>query len=247
MDIKLFVFLELIRIGETKSLNLIGKISNIFPEGTSHAWELYIPALAKALNAEALINLFKGLVICEKELQWKCGSTTPAAHYYHHIGELGLDPDYSLADWAFQLSDNQYIPFGFIRRGNKTAYEYVQWREDLYGRLAREKEAKKERKRLQLERAKKIADEKKKRVDGIHALYSNIMGMSTSKQVAAIVADRQQLIYFYMPVIVSLLKRTDVTKGELDKLLTKLIEMKATPFRRKVTKLIEDKINSLTS
>lgn len=122
------------------------------------------------LNNEELIYYFKGLVIIEKELG-SCGSTTPAARAYWEIENRHLDRDYSLADWAFQYSDNEYIPFGFIRHGEQSAYEYIQWREDLHRRLIQEKIDKEERKERQLERAKKL---KKRKGNEINNVASSI-------------------------------------------------------------------------
>lgn len=86
------------------------------------------------LNGWELISFFKGLVIIEKELG-VVDSTTPAVRAYREIEKRNLDLDYSIADWAFQYSDNEYVPFGFIRNGAQTAYEYIQWREDLFNRI----------------------------------------------------------------------------------------------------------------
>lgn len=239
------VYSELILIGETNSLKNKDVILKNFPIGSSEPWKLYNSTLTTHYSPNELISLFKGLVICEKELQWHCGSTTPAAHLYQDIKNLGLDPDHSLADWAFQFSENEYIPYGFIRHGEKTAYEYLQWRENFHKRVYQERISKEERKRLQLERAKKIAEEKKERDADIHDYYSRVMGLTPREQVDVIISDQQHLFYFYMPIIDSLLNRKDITTDDLEKLLFKLEDMKETPFRKKVANRIVEKLQSL--
>ena len=102
--------------------------------------------IVSKLTDSELLDYFKGLVIIEKEIG-SYGSTTPVARAYSEIENRGLDSDHSLADWAFQYSDNEYIPFGFIRHGERTAYEYIQWREDFHNRLIQEKLNKEERKK----------------------------------------------------------------------------------------------------
>lgn len=246
MNLDASVYLALIHIGETNLFDNKEKILKFFPIGSTDAWQLYNDQLIDLFTHNEIISLFKGLVICEKELQWHCGSTTPAAHLYQDIKRLCLDPDYSLADWAFRISDNEYIPFGFIRHGEKTAYEYLQWEEDFHKRITQEQVAKKERKRQKLERAKKIAQEKKDKEIAIHEYYHQVMKLPPNEQVDLIVTDKQHLIYFYMPIINSLMKREDVTKDDLDKLICKLREMKVTQFCKKVIKLIVNKKNSIS-
>lgn len=244
MNLYSSTYLDLIHIGETSSLDYKEEILKYFPIGSSAAWQLYNENLTQHFTHNEIISLFKGLVICEKAFQWHCGSTTPTAHLYQDIKRLGLDPDDSLADWAFKLSDNEYIPFGFIRHGEKSAYEYLQWREDFQERVAQEYISKKERKRQQLERAKKIAQEKKEKELSIHEYYSRIKNLTSKEQINIIVSDEEHLVYFYVPVIFQLLKREDISKNDLEKLLCKLTEMKETPFRKKVTKLIVEKMAS---
>ena len=240
------VYLELIEIGRNGKLKNLSKLRVLFPPKSSNAWVLYDKTLVQKYNSIDLLNLFRGMVICEKELKWHCGSTTPAAHLYQDIIHRNLDPDYSLADWAFQYSDNEYIPFGFVRHGERTAYEYIQWREEFHNRLIQEKIDKEERKKLQLERAEKI--EKAKRENDKHnrQLYQKIMGLSPEEQISYILSDNKHNIYFYMPIIIGLLNNRLVTLHDLEKLLEKLKCMKKTPFNKKLVKQIIQKINEIS-
>lgn len=239
------IYNELIYIGETGKIEDGGEIVKNFPTTSCYAWKLYNNDLIKCYSGNELINLFKGLVICEREFQWHCGSTSPAAHLYQDIEILGLDADYSLADWAFQFANNEYVPFGFIRHGEKTAYEYIQWREDFHSRVLLEREAKKARKKSQLKRAKKIAEEKKEKDKANHEYYQSIMILPPNIQVETIVSDERHILYYYMPVINTLLNRNDVTIEDLEKLISELRLMKRTPFNKKVIKLIHEKITSI--
>ena len=235
------IYKELISIGKKGKLDKLPKLADSFPPTSSDAWLLYDNSLSTKYESNDLISLFRGLVICEKELRWHCGSTTPAAHLYQDINNLGLDQDYSLADWAFQYSDNEYIPFGFIRHGEQTAYEYIQWREDLHSRLIQEKIDKEERKERQLERAKEIEKRKRERDRQRRQLYQKILEMPPEEQVEVILSDDKHLVYYYMPVIRELLNNNSATLQDLGKLMSRLITMKDTPFSKKLIKQIKKK------
>lgn len=192
---------------------------------------------------DEIIYVFKGTVICEKYFG-SCGSATPASRIYDEIRQRGLDPDYALADWAFQYSDNEYIPFGFIRHGEMTAYEYIQWREDLYSRIAQEQLDAQNRKAQQLKRAQEIS-EKKKQTDALaHNLYQKIMCLSPDEQIQYIVNDTAHNILFYMPVIHGLMGRTDVLQQDWEILLQRLSQLKVTPFNKRLIKNITSKLHN---
>lgn len=236
------IYSELIRIGEKGKLEHMPKLAAIFPLKSSNAWKLYENNLAQKYNSVDILNLFRGLVICEKELKWHCGSTTPAVQLYQDIKNLGLDPDHSLADWAFQYSDNEYIPFGFIRHGEQTAYEYLQWREDFHNRIKQEKLDKEERKKKKLERANLIAEEKKRRDAANKKYYQEIMQLPLKEQIDIILKDDKHIIYFYMPVIYNLLDSDNVEKDDLLKLSFKFGERKMTRFNKRICKLLHYKL-----
>lgn len=181
------------------------KLEVYFPKKSSKAYHIYDSLNIDTIPDSILIYLFKGLVISEKELSQHCGSTSPSIHVYQHINSRNLDTEYTLADWAFQYSDNEYIPFGFIRHGEKTAYEYIQWREDYHNRLIQEKLNKEYRKERQLERAKRIAQEKQLKDKANHEYYERLMKLPPHEQVETILSDKQHVLYFYMLVIYQLL------------------------------------------
>lgn len=192
-------------------------------------------------NDDEIIYVFKGTVICEKYFG-SCGSATPASRIYDEIRRRGLDTNYTLADWAFQYSDNEYIPFGFIRHGEKTAYEYIQWRENLYARIAQEQLGAQNIKAYQLKRAQEIS-EKKRQTDALaHNLYKKIMNLPPNEQIRYIVDDTTHNILFYMPVIHGLMGRTDVLQQDWEVLLQCLSQLKVTPFNKRLIKNISSKL-----
>ena len=228
-----------IRVGLNSKIEDMNELTNLLNLESFYYWgDQFMTA---RLNDSELLDYFKGLVIIEKNIG-SCGSATPAAGAYWEIEYRHLDGDYSLADWAFQYSDNEYIPFGFIRHGEQSAYEYIQWREDFRNRLIQEKIDKQERKRLQLERAKKIEKEKGERDTQRRQLYQKIMEMPPEDQVNTILSDDKRIFYFYMPVILNLIENDRVKIEDLDKIIRRLCEMKQTPFCKRLAKRIHEKI-----
>ena len=118
-----------------------------------------LPASWEFLKDEELIPFFKGLVILEE--YWfshgeHIGSTTDTKFVYKEIHNRGLDDSFALANWAFQLSSNPYVPLDSgNRHGAKTVYELFEWEKAYKERLHKEKEdsyiLKEEKKRLKAE------------------------------------------------------------------------------------------------
>ena len=236
------IYDELITIGEIGKLENLPKLATLFPPEGSNAWGLYENTLFHKYNSADLINLFRGLVICEKELKWHCGSTTPAAHLYQDIKNRGLDPDYSLADWAFQYSDNEYVPFGFIRHGERTAYEYIQWKEDYHNRIIQEQIDKEGRKKRKLEGARKIQEEKRNIDNANRELYAQIQKLTPEKQVETILSDSEHNILFYLPIINSLIDSSSVSQTILKPIVDRLQTLKPTPTNKKLINQILSKV-----
>jgi hypothetical protein len=118
-----------------------------------------LPTSWVCLKDEELIPFFKGLVILEE--YWfshgeHIGSTTDTKFVYNEIHNRGLDDSYALANWAFQLSSNPFVPLDSgNRHGAKTVYELFEWEKAYKERLQKEKEdsfrLKEEKKRLKAE------------------------------------------------------------------------------------------------
>ena len=113
----------------------------------------------KELNDTDLISFFKGLVLAEEF--WfsngeHIGSTTDTKFVYNEIRDRALDNDYSLGNWAFQYSSNEYVPVDSgNRHGAKTIQELNQWWRDYDSRNKADQEAaikrKEEKRRLKAE------------------------------------------------------------------------------------------------
>jgi hypothetical protein len=183
-----------------------------------------------------VISVFKGLVICEKLLKWKCGSTTPAARVYQYIESRGLDPEYLFADWAFQYSDNEYVPFGFMRHGEKTAIEYFQWRQDYEQRLFTERVNADNRRKEKIKRVLQISAMKKAEDSKRREYYSELMQLPYAQQLDVMCNDKEHSLLFYVPVIEHLRKQPDVPQVIFDVLIKELSSLKSTPYNRKLIK-----------
>ncbi|HEY5533732.1 MAG TPA: hypothetical protein VIL99_02150 [Ignavibacteria bacterium] len=67
------------------------------------------------LKDEELINLLKGAVFIERELNWLGGSVAAGVWIYRNIRKRNLDKDNKIADWIIKNTKNDYLPFGSLR------------------------------------------------------------------------------------------------------------------------------------
>ena len=224
-----------------RAIGLGVKCVSPYEESFFHLVINNVQDLCSITNDEDIIYVFKGTVICEKHFG-SCGSATPASRIYNEILRRGFDTNYALADWAFQYSENEYIPFGLRRHGEKTAYEYIQWREDLHARIGQEQLEASNRKMQQLKRSRKI-QEKKRQTDALaRNLYQKIMNLPPKEQIHTIVNDSERNILFYMPVINVLMNRSDVSHQDWRVLLRQLFQLKVTPFNKRLINKIGSKL-----
>ena len=166
-------------------------------------------------------------------------STSQGAHLYQIISSKRTDKDNELATWAFEYSDNEYVPFGFRRHGEKTAHEYLQWREDYHKRLIQEKLDSENRKIKKMARAQEIKKQKDIKYVKNRETYPKIIQMVPNKQVEYIVNDNHHNILFYMPVIKHLFNADKIDPEILEPILAKLSNMAPTPFNRRLIKRIK--------
>lgn len=153
-----------------------------------------------------------------------------------------MDNNYSLANWAFQYSDNDYIPFGFVRHGEKTAFEYVQRRNEHNRRLLKEKNDAANKKEHRLKRANQIISQKSMRDAENRGIFEAIKQLPAHQQIEIIIDDPNYQVLYYMPVISTLLHREEVEKSSWLLLLHRFQEMDATPFNLRMIKVIKEKI-----
>jgi hypothetical protein len=108
-------------------------------------WE----TIAENLSRSDLENLFRGLVIAERELKWIGGSAAAGIWVFRIYEQLFKDTSVELANWALKnRGSNRYIPFG----GYTHATSYDAWvtenqvKEGRYGEHLREQQCQQEAK-----------------------------------------------------------------------------------------------------
>lgn len=80
--------------------------------------------IAESLSKSDLENLFRGLVIAERELKWLGGSGASAIWIFHVYQKRFEDASIELANWALtNRGRNSYIPFG----GRTDVNSYDEW------------------------------------------------------------------------------------------------------------------------
>lgn len=81
-------------------------------------------------NDSDLINVLKGFILVGRSIGWQGGSVDGAIWIYRLIQRKGLDPDYSIADWALKNSSNEYVPFGSSYYGERNIEAYFTFQEE---------------------------------------------------------------------------------------------------------------------
>lgn len=77
---------------------------------------------------EELIDVFRGLIIAEQCYKDLGGSASVGKFLYREIEERNIDQDLRIANWAYILTRNGYIPFdsdGRKRREARDAFEFM--------------------------------------------------------------------------------------------------------------------------
>lgn len=204
----------------------------------------------ESLTNISLINLFKGIVLFELKYANKVmgvcgyGSTTPAPYIYRVIEKRGIDKELLLADWAFQITENPYVPFGMRNRlGAKNAHEYKMLQ------LLREKEMLRHQALLEEQihvsnKYRKISKQLKMKMHDNKMKYereiSNIFSLLTPKeQIKIILSNESHNIYYYMPYIDELLLQDDINDVLWMKVKEKLKTYRDTKYKRKIIKEID--------
>ena len=220
--------------GEVNPKNTI--LPKYFPENSwNRAWCLYDKAICDNLSDIDLINFFKGLVISETELDWHCGSTSPAGKVYeNHIRYRGLDDNDEIAEWALNLCHNNYVvPFGtnkHIREVNERI-----WKEQLESKIRKEKRKQKS--------AIKNFEQKEKSIK-LREFYNKIENLPVEEQIEKFISDKNNNILFYCPIIDKILERNDYDVTILYSLLIIIESLPPTKFNKSLIKRIQNKIGS---
>lgn len=119
-DIQKLIYLGRTNEAAEKDAILYFKNRDYLNRLTWKSWQQY----TTTLDDIDLIDLFKGLVITERELKWIGGSVAGAIWIYRVIQERKLDSKYEIADFGLRNCENPWIPFGSSYYGNRTITNY---------------------------------------------------------------------------------------------------------------------------
>ena len=70
--------------------------------------------VTKGINDEAVVNIFRAVVVLERTEKWVGGSVASAIFLYRIIERRRYRNCAELADWALRNRGNEYVPFGFM-------------------------------------------------------------------------------------------------------------------------------------
>ncbi len=187
------------------------------------------------LNNTDLINLFKGLVIIERELKWLGGSVAGAIWVYRIIQQRRLDTDNSIAEFGLRNCDNPWVPFGSSYHGSRTIQDYFNYMDakaklssvkaERYEKVLRRVERRKERRVEAIAELRKLS--KEQRGDILNELLEKYSSFSTIERLELIAKDTKYPPEYYPVEWVSLSTEEihglpmELIKNLYDKLSTK--------------------------
>ena len=70
--------------------------------------------VTRGINDEAVVNIFRAVVVLERTEKWVGGSVASAIFLYRIIERRRYRNCAELADWALRNRGNEYVPFGFM-------------------------------------------------------------------------------------------------------------------------------------
>lgn len=187
------------------------------------------------LDDTDLINLFKGLVITERELKWIGGSVAGAIWIYRVIQERKLDSKYEIADFGLRNCENPWIPFGSSYHGNRTITHYLSFlnekvkvsavKAERYGKVLSRVEGRKEKRVEAIAEIRKLS--KVQRGEILKKLLEKHSGFTIIQRLKIIAEDQKYPPEYYPIEWINLTKEEiqelpiDLIKKLYDKLSTK--------------------------
>ena len=137
------------------------------------------------VRLDSLILLFKGLVICERDFEWRGGSVAYNIKIMQwirrkSISQLDLRNLDKLIRWTyFNKGENRYTPFGAVKLSNVSSLSELLQIEDTDKKNAiaqhdfekRQRDAGKERKRLQKELSDQALQDRKAKNDNRYKIF----------------------------------------------------------------------------
>lgn len=173
-----------------------------------------------------LIELFKGLVKVERELNWIGGSVAGAIWVYGVISQRRLDNDYAIADFGLRNCDNPWVPFGGSYYGTRTITDYFAFKNtkakesaikaDLYEKVLKRVEGRKAKRSTAIAELRQLSNQQRGQIR-IELLekYST----ATTKERLEIIATDLKFPPEYYPT-----EWIDITIEEIEKLPIVLIK-----------------------
>ena len=70
--------------------------------------------VTKGINDEAVVNIFRAVVVLERTENWVGGSVASAIFLYRILVKRRYRNCAELADWALRNRGNEYVPSGFM-------------------------------------------------------------------------------------------------------------------------------------
>jgi hypothetical protein len=240
---------ELIKIGEDESI-ISNTIEKMNPQGqiiglSSREWY----QISKLLSSTEIISLFKGVVIVEKDLQWTGGSVSAGIWIYRVIKNRKLDEDYSIANWALKITDNEYIPFGSSNYCKKNVVDYFLKKQEFSYKKEIDK-LNKEKNHIELGLNNRIKQLENKTIE--LQLKIELSDLTPNELAQHIIADQEHPVYYYFKEIEKLIQSNDVSKDNLELIYGKfkekekknIKELKAR-LREKILQIVDIRTNQL--
>ena len=189
------------------------------------------------LSDTDVVNLFKGIVLAEKTLNWIGGSVAGGVWIYRNIQKRKLDNDYQIANWALMTTDNSYIPFGSLNHSKKNVVDYHLMKQEFSHRKAIEQILRE--KRLLVNKISGLENKIQRQENNISELKARLefAKLSPNELAEKIISDNEHPIYFYYNEIEKLINEKSVDKKLLQSILNK--------FKEKEKKNVKDLKNRL--
>ncbi len=240
---------KLIIVGKSGSINseLITYFNerDIINRLSRNSWK---EKISEYTNDE-IINIFKGLVLIEKELNWIGGSVAGAIWVYKEIQERNLDINYRIADFGLRNSDNPYVPFGHAYYGKRTIQDYFKYIDKVskenyikskqYKKFLKRVTGRKERRKKAIAELRKISPETRKKIrEELKIKYSS----ATIIEKLQIIANDTKYPPEYYPIEWILISDEEISKLPIDlkkKLYDKLSTKTKSHWKRFAQKLKE--------
>ena len=181
-----------------------------------------------------LVNIFKGLVLVENELNWIGGSVAGSIWVYKIIQERNLDEHYEIADFGLRNCDNPYVPFGNSYYGIRTIKEYFKYidektkvnkiKSEQYDKFLQRVSGRKEKRKKAIAELRKLSPETRRKIlEELQVKYSSLSIIEKLQ----LIADDEKYPPEYYPIEWLSISSEEISKLPLD-LIKKLYDKLST-------------------